>query len=187
MRRVRRVIALAAGVSALPIALAHGGPPAATAKKHLDERTPAPELKLLAPLAGTWQCEGKTSGDSPIPFKATIQVKLDLKGFWYAFNYDQKGPMQPLSLRGWMGHTPIDGKYPFVTFNTWGGVVTLSSSGWEGDRLVFSGAAVGIANVPTRYTFTRSGDKAFVGKLESQGQDGGWMGIYEESCRKGGK
>jgi hypothetical protein len=188
MNHFRVGVAAAALVfAALPAARAEEPGGHAKAKAKAPERVPAPQLKDLAFLSGSWQCTGKTEGAAAAPFTTKIEVKLDLESFWYAFDYSRKGEGQPLTLRGWMGYTAIDKKYPFVTFNTYGGVVMLSSPGPEGDKLVFTGAAVGIDSVPTRYTFTRNGDKAFVGRLEGQGDGGAWIAIYEEHCKRTGK
>ena len=158
-----------------------------TAPAKKPERTPAPELKNLAFLAGSWSCEGKSdSGDpaSAILFKSTFQLRPELKNFWYALDYSQKGSQSEMNLKGFMGYTATNHQYVLASVNTMGGEVHLVSSGWEGDKLAFTGTAVGIASVPTRYTYMKQGEKELEATLESQDEKSEWVKIFVEHCKK---
>jgi hypothetical protein len=70
-------------------------------------------------------------------------------------------------------------------FSSDGFFLKISSSGWNGDKLVFTGSASnksGEFNV--RETITKVNAHRFLALWERQGQDGKWMIFSDETCTR---
>jgi hypothetical protein len=152
--------------------------------------TPAPELRELAALEGSWRCGGTTPAGPFGPeqsYKATLKVKKDLGDFWYAVDYEQKktkhGP-PPMTARGFLGYDTAAKKFVRTGADSMGGGVSATATGWEGARLVFTGelAAMG-QRFPFRETYTKKGEREIgvVGELK-MGKD--WIALGNDDCRR---
>src|SRR6185312_6746663 len=124
------------GTAPAPAPAAASAPPPAAPK-------PAAELDQLKVFEGSWRCEGKQPAGPFGPeqdYKSTLKGKKDIDNFWIAIEYDQKKskthPM-PIKARGFLGYDPAAKKYVSIGADNTGGWINESSTGWEGDKLVF--------------------------------------------------
>jgi hypothetical protein len=86
----------------------------------------------------------------------------------------------PLTATYLWGYDPEAGRFSADWFDSNGGRATQTSTGWEGDRLVFIGQMTyGGHRFALRDTFTRRGDHAYhhLGEVDL-GQ--GWIPVDEE-------
>jgi hypothetical protein len=174
--------------------VARAAPPAATPPPAIAltpaRPTPAPELRELAALEGSWRCAGTTPAG---PFgpeqstKATLKVKKDLGDFWYAVDYEQKktkhGP-PPMTARGFLGYDTAAKKLVRTGADNLGGGVSATASGWEGAKLVFTGelAAMG-QRFPFREIYSKKSEREIgvLGELK-MGKD--WITLGNDDCRR---
>jgi hypothetical protein len=83
-----------------------------------------------------------------------------------------------------MTYDPGPKQYVMLWVDNMGGYSQETSSGWEGDKIVFTGnSAMGGKQVPTRDTFTKSGDGSLKHDWEGQ-MDGTWTSMGSETCKK---
>ena len=62
---------------------------------------------------------------------------------------------------------------------------TASATGWEGDKLIWTGELSGPAGrVPFHQTFTKKGDREWTHLLEVRGPDGKWSQTEEVTCKR---
>ncbi|MES1209457.1 MAG: DUF1579 family protein [Pseudomonadota bacterium] len=174
----------AAGTAGKPAAAAAAATPPPPAPK------PAAELDQLKVFEGSWRCEGKQPAGPFGPeqeYKSSFKGKKDIDNFWIAIEYDQKKskahPM-PIKARGFLGYDPAAKKYVTIGADNTGGWISESSSGWEGDKLVFSGdGSMGGQKVSFRETYTKKGEKemTWTGEMK-MGKD--WISVGSDSCKK---
>jgi len=138
----------------------------------------------------TWICK-ETQRASPTgpaaEFTDRFSFKMALRGSWLIYHIDQ--------LKG-----PVKGKQTLIGSSTWdanakvhvrrdinigGSRVDVTSPGWDGDQLVFTGYMItGEEKLPVKHTFTKKGDAAYDSALEMTGADGKPAMWEEESCKK---
>jgi hypothetical protein len=148
------------------------------------------QLSLEKWFVGAWICEG-TQHASPmapgVKFIDRFSFKMTLRGSWLIYHIDQ--------LKG-----PVKGKQTLIGSSTWdanakvhvrrdmnigGSRVDVTSPGWDGDKLVYTGyMIIGDDRLPVKHTFTRKGDAAYDSVLEVTGADGKPAMWEEESCKK---
>jgi hypothetical protein len=152
--------------------------------------TPAPELAALAPLEGSWRCEGTTPAGPFGPeqsYKATLKVKKDLGDFWYSVDYEQKktkhGP-PPVKMRGFIGYDTAAKRFVTTSADSMGGWATVTAAGWQAGKLLFTGemSAMG-QRIQFRETYTKKSDREIVavGELK-MGKD--WITLGNDDCRR---
>lgn len=166
-------------------ALAEGQSAKAAAAQMLPE-----QLSVEKWFVGNWICEG-TQHASPmapgVKFIDRFSFRMALRGSWLIYHIDQ--------LKG-----PVKGKQTLIGSSTWdanakvhvrrdmnigGSRVDVTSPGWDGDKLVFTGYMIaGDEKLPVKHTFTRKGDAAYDSALEVTGADGKPAMWEEESCKK---
>lgn len=166
-------------------ALAEGQSAKAAAAQMLPE-----QLSVEKWFVGNWICEG-TQHASPmapgVKFIDRFSFRMALRGSWLIYHIDQ--------LKG-----PVKGKQTVIGSSTWdtnakvhvrrdmnigGSRVDVTSPGWDGDKLVFTGYMIaGDEKLPVKHTFTRKGDAAYDSALEVTGADGKPAMWEEESCKK---
>jgi uncharacterized protein DUF1579 len=150
---------------------------------------PAAEMSNLKWFDGNWTCDGTAE---PGPFgpggKVTSKVKshLDLGGFWQSgMVRSSTGTTMP-AMEGMfhMTYDPGPKQYVMLWVDNMGGYAHETSSGWEGDKIVFSGSsAMGGKQVQTRDTFVKSGTASM--KHDWEGQiDGKWTPMGSETCKR---
>jgi hypothetical protein len=148
------------------------------------------QLSLEKWFVGDWICEG-TQHASPagpaVKFTDRFSFNMALRGSWLMYHIDQ--------LKG-----PVKGKQTLIGSSTWdanakvhvrrdmnigGSRVDVTSPGWEGDKLVFTGYMItGEEKLPVKQTFRKKGDAAYDSALEVTSADSKPAMWEEESCRK---
>ncbi len=166
------------------VAAATAAPPPPPAPK------PAAELEQLKMFEATWRCEGKQPAGPMGPeqdYKSTFKGKKDVDSFWIAFEYSQKkskAHTMPIITKGYVGYDPAAKKYVTLGVDNMGGSVTESSSGWEADKLTFTGdGQMGGQKISFRETYTKKGDKEMVWSGEMKmGKD--WIPVGTDTCKR---
>ncbi|HKM79391.1 MAG TPA: hypothetical protein VJY15_00315 [Candidatus Acidoferrum sp.] len=152
--------------------------------------------KLPDPLSnekwfvGTWICKG-TQHASPMgpaeEFTDRFSFHMALRGSWLLYQIDQlKGPVKGnQTLIGsvtWDANAKVHVRRDM---NIGGSRVDVTSPGWDGDKMVYTGYMVaGDEKLPVKHTFTKKGDAAYDSALEVIGADGKVAMWEEESCKK---
>jgi len=181
---MKKMLILAFALLALS-ALAQEKPAKAAEAQKLPE-----QLSFEKWFVGDWICEG-TQHALPmgpgVKFTDRFSFKMALRGSWLIYHIDQ--------LKG-----PVKGKQTLIGSSTWdanakvhvrrdinigGSRVDVTSPGWDGDQLVFTGYMItGEEKLPVKHTFTKKGDAAYDSALEMTGADGKPAMWEEESCKK---
>ncbi len=157
--------------------------------KATEEQLPQ-QLSVERWFLGNWICEG-AQHDSRIgpgvQFTDRFSFNMALRGSWLIYHIDQ--------LKG-----PVKGKQTLIGSSTWddnaklhvrrdmnigGSRMDLTSPGWDGDKLVYTGyMIIGDAKLPAKHILTKKGDAAFDAYLEMTGADGKTAMWEEESCKR---
>jgi hypothetical protein len=152
---------------------------------------PAAENDALKMFAGNWTCEG-TAMVGPgkmAKIKATAHVKNDLGGFWQSFVYTEKKakdyPMAITAIGTW-GWEAISKKFVRAEFQSNGGYVTGTSTGWAGDTLTWD---LEVSNFmgksDAKHLFIKKSDKEFVHKIETKMPGSpAPVSLFEVTCKK---
>lgn len=171
--------------AALPVlsqAAAPEGPPA-----------PSPELGKLAFFAGDWSCTGKAEASPMGPAHATqgkVRVSKEIGGFWYVGRYEETKTAEnphPVVFEFLQGYNAVDKAFVMDCFDSFGSHCHQTAAGWQGDKLVYNGEAMGSGPaLAVRDTFTRAGDARLehMGEIQIEGQ---WMVTDHETCTRRGK
>ena len=149
------------------------------------------QLKSLNGFVGTWKCTGMAFASDMGPehaTTATVTGKWILNGKWlevrYTENKTAKNP-QPFAVVAFWGWDEGQKKLVAGSVDNMGGYAVQSSSGWDGDSLVFEGPAHMGPTAPNgRDTFTRSGKSKMTHSFAIPDNAGGWKKFDEETCRK---
>ena len=164
---------------------------AAPAEAPVPPSKPAAENEALKNFAGNWKCEGTAmlGPGKTAKINATAKCKNELGGFWQSFVYtEQKTKDYPMAITamGTWGWDAQSKKLVRGEFQSNGGYVTGTSTGWSGDTMTWD---LEIANfmgkMTAKHTFTKKGDKEFVHKLEAKMPGSpGLSTIFEVTCKK---
>ena len=181
---MKKMLILAFALLALP-ALAQDKIAKAAEAQKLPE-----QLSFERWFVGDWICAG-TQHASPVgpgaQFTDRFSFNMALRGSWLIYHIDQ--------LKG-----PVKGKQTLIGSSTWdanakvhvrrdmnigGSRVDVTSPGWEGDKIVYTGYMItGEEKLPVKHIFTKKGDAAYDSELEVTGADGKPAMWEEESCKK---
>ena len=182
-RSITGALAAAAIVAVVPCTFVQAAPPETAPK-------PAAEMSSLKFFDGSWTCSGEAL---PTPMgpggKMTGAVKshTDLGGFWQSGTVKTTGGGMPAGMEGMfhMTYDPGAKQYMLLWVDSMGGHSQETSTGWEGDKIVFSGeSAMGAQKMMVRDTFTKAADGSM--KHDWEGQfDGKWTPMGNETCKKG--
>jgi hypothetical protein len=149
---------------------------------------PAPEMAQIAYFEGTWTCQGKMF-ESPMgpagAMKGTVAIRKDLNGHFQTGTVKGSMPNQP-PFEGTFHATYDTGLKQFVMLwiDNMGGWAQSTSSGWQGDTLVYEGDShMAGQTMKGRDTFTRSGPTSMKHTWEMQ-MNGKWTPLGEETCSK---
>ena len=125
------------------------------------QKSPPEQLSFEKWFVGNWICEG-TQHASPmapgVKFIDRFSFNMALRGSWLIYHIDQ--------LKG-----PVKGRQTLIGSSTWdanakvhvrrdmnigGSRVDVTSPGWDGDKLVYTGYMIaGDEKLPVKHTFTR--------------------------------
>jgi hypothetical protein len=134
---------------------------------------PPAENDALKMLTGSWKCEG-TANQGPektVKVKATVKLKSELGGFWQSFVYtEQKTKDYPMAITaiGTWGWEAQSKRFVRAEFQSSGGYVTGTSTGWVGDTMTWDleiSSFMGKMNA--KHIFTKKGDKEFAHKIDA--------------------
>jgi hypothetical protein len=150
-----------------------------------------PSLQDLQPFVGTFNCTGLALASEMGPEHATrgtVTSKWVLDKKWLEVRYNEtkttKNPHPFLVVAHW-GYDAQTKKIVALSADGFGGYGTEDSPGWDGDQLVFTGAAhMGSMTMQGRDTFTRKGKNELGHFGEIQDQSGGWKKTDEETCKR---
>jgi hypothetical protein len=152
---------------------------------------PAAENDGLKLFVGSWTCEGTANlgpGKS-VKIKATAKVKNELGGFWQSFVYtEHKSKDYPMAVTsmgtwGWEGQSK---RFVRGEFQSSGGYVTGTSTGWSGDTMTWDLEMSNfMGKMSGKHTFTKKGDKEFVHKIDAKmPASPGPVTLFEVTCKK---
>ena len=150
---------------------------------------PAAEMSNLKWFDGNWTCDGTiVPGPMGPGGKVTSSVKshLDFGGFWQSGMVRSSMGGKP-GMEG-MFHITYDPgpkEYVMLWVDNMGGYAKETSSGWEGDKIVFSGqTAMGGKQMGTRDTFTKAGAGSMKHDWEGQMEGATWSPMGSETCKR---
>jgi hypothetical protein len=155
---------------------------------------PAPELVDASKyFIGNWKCEGtQPAGPWGPGGKATsnVKFKMDMGNFFMVIDGDMKTDSKPpmkMTFKGMNGYDPTTKKMMRTDWDSTGGMATLTSPGWEGDKMVFTGETVMMGQkMKLRHTMTKKSDTEMTSAFETTGPDGKWISMGDDTCKKAG-
>jgi hypothetical protein len=151
---------------------------------------PAAEMSNLKFFDGSWTCSGEgmmEPGAPMVKMSSAVKSQTDMNGFWQSGTV-KGGPAGTPPMEG-MFHMTWDAaakQYVMFWMDNMGGFSEQRSSGWDGNKIVFTGhMQMGDQKMASRDTFTKNADGSMThtGEMEVGGS---WMKGMEESCRKAG-
>jgi len=155
---------------------------------------PPPEMDQIKMFVGSWKCEGKGvmgPGMPEMPIKAAVKVKPVLDGMWQQVDYEMKMkktkemPVTPKGT-GMTGYDPTTKRFVRTFAGNFGDYESgVTSPGWEGDKMVWSGDINNMMGekLQFRHTFTKKSDREFTEKYETNAK-GTWTTWGESTCKK---
>lgn len=178
---------------ALSVALA-AAPLLAEEAKKMEAPKPAPELSQVEYFVGTWSCSG-TGFASPFgpehKTSATVKGAKAVGGMWVQVTYEERKTAvnpSPVTASMFMGYDAAKKTFVLGCVDSFGGYCTQTSKGWEGDAMVFEGKSnMGGQQMGVRDSFHKKGAAEVMHTGEMQGENGQWMKLDEETCKKTSK
>ena len=150
---------------------------------------PPAEMSNLTFFGGKWTCAGEGAmepGGPMMKMTSTVTSSSDLGGFWQSGTV--KGTtagMPPFLGMFHMTYDPGAKDYVMLWVDNMGGWSQMRTSGWQGDKIVFTGDTVmGGRKTTARDTFTKGTGGSMVHVSEMQ-TGGSYKKMMEETCRKG--
>ncbi|MGH9442893.1 MAG: DUF1579 family protein [Thermoanaerobaculia bacterium] len=164
---------------------------AADSKPKMEAPKAPAEISSFDYFDGRWGCTGNFMGMPGMPAHAvtsSVSAVRGLGGFWHSFRYlERKTDVNPNPYQnnGFFGYDPGSKQYLDLNVDNFGGYVPEASSGWSGDVIVFTGEVHMMGKkYNQRETFTKKNASEFQHMGETQGPDGKWTKMDEETCRK---
>jgi len=150
---------------------------------------PPMEMAQLKGYEGSWVCHGNVpEGPYGPAHKSTTSVKIhgDLDGMWLLGHIDEaasKENANPFKGTMHMTYDTTAKSFLMLWVDNTGGWATQSSSGWEGDKMVWLGdGSMGGKKITGRDTFTKKGaELQHLGELQT---DGKWVVVQDEVCKR---
>jgi len=165
--------------------------PAAAQEPPAPPSKPAAESDGLKMFVGSWTCAGTAmlGPGKTAKIKATAKVKNELGGFWQSFVYtEQKAKDYPMAVTalGTWGWDAVSKKFVRAEFESGGGYVTGTSTGWSGDAMTWDlDVSNFMGKMNAKHVFTKKGDKEFVHKMEAKMPGNpGPVPLFEVTCKK---
>jgi ketosteroid isomerase-like protein len=151
------------------------------------------QLSVEKWFVGNWICEGEQHASptaAAVKFTDKFTFEMALDESWLTYHVDQtKGQLQgKRTLIGWITWDANAKLHVRRDMNIGGSRVDVTTPGWDGDKLVFTGYM--IANdekLPIQQTFTQKGDAAYDSALIVTVAEGKPTEWEEASCKKVGK
>jgi hypothetical protein len=147
---------------------------------------PAPELAGLRAFVGNWVCDGRAPASQGVPerrTRSTVRITADLDGFWYSVRYEES-ERGGFKGQAYWGYDPGVKRFVETAVDSFGGIGTSTSTGWQGDRFVWLGDVVaGGQKTSLRDTFQKRG-RDLLHTSEAQ-INGRFTVVLDETCRPG--
>jgi Protein of unknown function (DUF1579) len=151
---------------------------------------PPPEMAQLKIFEGAAKCTGTQSATDfgpEHPTNAVVRGRSELGGFWLTLRYDErktKANPNPTHALYALGYDASAKQFVSTVFDGFGGRGAETASGWDGDKLTFTGDYV-LAGKKLGYreTFTKKGEREIDHLGEIQGADGKWVTLDQETCK----
>jgi len=181
-RSITAILAAATLAALVPCALVLAAPDPAAPK-------PAAEMANLKVFDGSWNCDGKSEASPFGPagtMKGTVRSHSDLGGHWQSGMVKSSMTGMPGAMEGMfhMTYDPGPKQYVMLWLDNMGAYSHETASGWEGDKIVFTGdMAMGGKKMTVRDTFTKGADGSLSHAWEGQ-VDGKWTPLGSETCKK---
>jgi len=147
---------------------------------------PAPEMAQLKPFDGSWSCEGMMPAGPQGPAqktKTTVKSHVGMNGFWQVGTVTMAAP----PMEG-MFHITYDAgqkQYVMVWVDNMGGYSQETSTGWDGDKMVFTGEGSMMGQKQqARDTFTKTNDGSSFKHASEVQMNGQWTSMGDETCHK---
>jgi hypothetical protein len=154
------------------------------------ELTPPAELAALKPFARNWSCDETVRDDAgkDVKVKSEWKVKPAARGFWYAFDYNQKNSKDfpGFQALGYFGFDGTDKKLTMHGFDDGGGRWSYAAAPPAGGgAIAWTGEAhLGGGTVPARFTWTTTAEKppaaTFVLELQVNNE---WVKFADGTCK----
>ena len=182
MRATFGILATAAVAALVPCAVILAAPDQSAPK-------PAAEMANLKVFDGAWTCDGKSEASPFGPAgtsKGSVRSHSDLGGFWQSGTVKSSGGPNTPAMEGMfrMTYDPGTKQYVMLWVDNMGAYSHETASGWEGDKIVFSGdMAMGGKKMTVRDTFTKGADGSLTHAWEGQ-IEGKWTPLGSETCKK---
>jgi len=147
-------------------------------------------LHELTFFLGQWKASGTFFATPNAPQKAiemSIHGTQELGNNWLIISTQEKPTPEnshPLSAKYLWGYDLTSRQFIAFWFDSNGGRATQTSSGWDGDRLIFLGEmTVAGQTFPLRDTFVRKGETSYyhIGEAYFQEQ---WVPVDEETVSR---
>ena len=142
-------------------------------------------------MEGTWKCKGNMLATPMGPgheTAATLKLKRDLGGYWISASYvGKKTKVDPKPFLGqdYITYDGVAKTWNRVMVDGYGGWSTMTSTGWEGDKLVFTGDAMMPGHkMGLRHTITKKGPKEVGSTWEMSMDKKTFTAFVEETCKK---
>jgi len=152
---------------------------------------PAAENDALKMFAGNWTCEGTAmlGPGKTVKIKATAKTKNDLGGFWQSFVYiEQKSKDYPMAITamGTWGWDAQSKEFVRAEFQSTGGYVTGTSTGWTGDTFTWDlDVSNFMGKMNAKHFFIKKSAREFVHKMEAKMPGApGPVPLFEVTCKK---
>jgi hypothetical protein len=156
----------------------------------------SPELQAATKyFIGHWQCNGNMPAGPWGPGgkdMTSLSFKMDMNDMWMNVEGDMKmadakAPMK-MEFKALNGYDPMSKQLVRTDWDSMGNVMHLTSAGWEGDKLVFSGDGMQMGQkMKMRHTMTKKSETEMTSSMETAGADGKWMTMGESVCKKAAK
>ncbi|MGB8325979.1 MAG: DUF1579 family protein [Steroidobacteraceae bacterium] len=150
---------------------------------------PPMEMAQLKGYEGSWVCHGNVpEGPLGPAHKSTTYLKIhgDLDGMWLSGRIDEAASKENVRPFRGMLHMTYDTTakdFLMLWVDNTGGWAMQSSSGWEGEKMVWLGdGSMGGKKITGRDTFTRQeAELQHLGELQ---MDGKWVVVQDEVCKR---
>ena len=168
--------------------------PAAPAAPAAAAVVPPPPNEALAKnlkgMEGKWKCDAKypdTAFGKAHNAKAEFNMKSDLNGYFYTARYEEKKAKDnptPYVMAQFIGFDPSKSELVRTDMDGIGAITHLTSKGWEGDKMMWSGETMGgPQKLVFKETMTKKSDKEIAIAMEL-GPEGSAAPLGEIVCKK---
>jgi len=161
---------------------------APVAPKEMAAPTPAPEIKDMLKMAGTWKCTGQAtmSMEPMAPMKATMKTKADLDGFWVQDAFEATMGKMKFKFVSYTTYDSAAKKWRRVMVDNMGGQAIGTSDGMKDGKVTFNMDMIGAGPGGMMKDTLDATDPKAVKASGEMSMDKGktWNKVYEMTCKK---